>query len=102
MRQVYTHTVAYAMQRNKTEGQQRSISGGVTPWLALGTGDHLRPTHNCSGDASRYNEPCSSFAFGVPYDPVLSWQLGTELNNLTQYSNTENPAFPPADSFAPW
>jgi hypothetical protein len=52
--------------------------------------------------APRYNEPCAKFDFATPYDPVLSWQLGTELNNLSQYSNTEHPSFLPNQSFAPW
>lgn len=101
MRDVYRRTVAYAQQRN-VSGYGQSIAGGVTPWLALGCGDHLLPTHNCSTSETRYNEPCGKFDFAVPYDPVLSWQIGTELNNLSQYSNTEHPEFSTSRAFAPW
>ena len=65
-------------------------------------GDHLLPTHNCSNDETHYDEACSKFDFFNPYDPVLSWQLGTELNNLTQYSSAWHPGFSTAEAFAPW
>ena len=42
------------------------------------------------------------FDFAAAYDPVLSWQLGNEINNFTQYGNSENPSFTPARAFAPW
>jgi hypothetical protein len=61
MREVYRRTVAYAAQRNETAGLADSVSGGVTPWLALGTGDHLLATHNCTTSETRYNEPCGAF-----------------------------------------
>jgi hypothetical protein len=103
MREVYRRTAAYAQQRNASGGAlAESVAGGVTPWIALGTGDHLLPTHNCSTSETRYNEPCGKFDFAIPYDPVNSWQLGTELNNMSQYSNTEHPEFPPSRAFAPW
>ena len=75
MRETYRRTVAYAAQRNSSASTAASVAGGVTPWLALGCGDHLLPTHNCSVDETRYNEPCGKFDFATPYDPVLSWQL---------------------------
>jgi hypothetical protein len=33
---------------------------------------------------------------------VLSWQLGNELNNLSQYTNTVDPHRPPSAAFAPY
>ena len=79
MREAYRRTVAYAKQRNASAPLEKSVVGGVTPWLALGCGDHLLPTHNCSTSETRYNAPCGKFDFATPYDPVLSWQLGTEV-----------------------
>eukprot|EP00040_Diaphanoeca_grandis_P044390 m.270851 g.270851 ORF g.270851 m.270851 type:complete len:439 (-) comp91883_c0_seq1:31-1347(-) len=98
MRETYHRTVQFAKYKNST---RRPLTG-VTPWLALGCGDHLVAAHNCSGNEQRYNEPCKAFDFHSPYDPVLSWQLGNELNNLSQYNNTENPSHSPAQAFAPW
>ena len=95
MRETYRRTVAVAVARNATAGAARALTGGVTPWLALGCGDRLLPTTSCHGDEQRYNEPCTSFDFGRPYDPVLSWQLGSELNNLSQYNDYDINLNPP-------
>ena len=98
MRESYRRTVAVAIAMNATG----RTTGGVTPWLALGTGDHLLPTHNCSGANQKYNEPCGKFDFATPYDPVLSWQLGNEINNMSQYANAVNGRHTPSQAFAPW
>ena len=109
MRETYRRTVQYALQFNATglnavggSASPGQLTGGVTPWLAIGCGYHLLPTHNCSQDQMHYDEPCETFDFNSPYDPVLSWQLGSELHNLTQYSSAWHPGFSTADAFAPW
>ena len=43
-----------------------------------------------------------AFDFATPYSPVLSWQIGNEINNLSQYSNTEHPSYTASQAFAPW
>lgn len=101
MRETYRRTVEVAVAFN-TSGPHAGRTSSVTPWLALGCGELLLPTHNCSGHEQRYNTPCSVFDFSHPYDPVLSWQLGSELMNLSRYGNTEDPSFTPSDAFAPW
>jgi hypothetical protein len=109
MRNNYRRTVETALHLN-TSGLKApggvaapcTVTGGVTPWLALGCGYHLKATRNCSDDQTHYDEPCSSFDMATPYDPVLSWQLGTELNNLSQYSSSWHPSFTTAQAFAPW
>jgi hypothetical protein len=101
MRETYRRTVAVAIAHNSS-GPSAGLTTGVTPWLALGCGDRLLATHNCSGHEQRYNEPCSAFYFASPYDPVLSWQLGNEINNLSQYTNTEHPSYTASQAFAPW
>lgn len=81
MRETYRRTVQFAIARNTSLGGGTT---GVTPWLALGCGDVVLPTHNCSGHEQRYDTPCGGFVFQPPYDPVLSWQLGSEINNLSR------------------
>lgn len=101
MRETYRRTVEVARTFNST-GPWAGRTRSVTPWLALGCGDLTVPSLNCSGNEQRYNEPCSRFDFGTPYDPVQSWQFGSEMMNLTRYGNTEDPTYTPSDAFAPW
>jgi hypothetical protein len=101
MRETYRRTVKVAIARNSS-GKYAGRTSSVTPWLSLGAGDHLLATFNCSGHEQTYAEPCGKFDFHNAYEPVNSWQLGSEIMNLSRYANKMNPRYPVNESFAPW
>lgn len=89
----------------ETSTQIGKVTGGVTPWLALGGGGGAlhSPTVNCtdmhpSGSGSHYPpRGCPSLELVDPfgffhndYDRRLSYQLGSEINNLAKYDRIDS------------
>ena len=80
MRGRFAQTVANAAAHN----QSGALTGGVSPWLALGAG------YKRNANASH---PLS-FDFTWDFDRVYSWQFGREVNNPWYGLRPEN--------YAPW
>ena len=74
MRETYRRTVALALARNAS-GAAAGTVASVTPWISLGAGDHLQPTHACGADETKYGEPCASFDFHSPYVEIAVYVL---------------------------
>eukprot|EP01051_Picozoa_sp_SAG22_P020482 SAG22_NODE_4156_length_1365_cov_2.436019_2_plen_306_part_00 len=77
MRETFTRTVFAANEAN-VSGQ---LTGGVTPWIALGCGTRMRANRTLPGtDERRLSWNSLFFDFQYDYDRATSWQLGAELN----------------------
>ena len=105
----------------ENSAQIGKVRQGVTPWLALGGGGGAMhsPALQCTDmqpSSSSHYPPrgCPSLQLVDPfgfwhndYDRRLSWQLGSEINNLSRYDRLDAHGkivggVPASARFAPW